>query len=236
LEHNLLLGAQISLCSCEPEVGFEDIDPEALAGFKHQPAKALTLKSDTIKHRTIYLHPYSQAATTQPTIKNPDQITYDWSLTASKTYFGKFWARTLWPWLMNVKNGLGASGNTAFNVVLSADDIEVQSKWLRDKKHWDRTAAVDPACSTPFDADAVIEFSNEDDACASVIVNPHDLIELISVLSTSALIGQVKIEGNANLLHFVWETAVATHEAFVPSSNLQGHRNAAHFKGFEADA
>jgi len=236
LEHNLVLGGQISLCSSEPADSFGDVDAAVIAGFTHQPAKALTLKSDTIKNRTIYLHPYSQAATTQPTIKNPDQITYDWSLTASKTYCGRFWARTLWPWLMNVKNGLGASGNTAFNVVFSADDIEVRSKWLRDKKRWDRTAAVDPACSTPFDADAVIEFSNEDDACASVIVNPHDLIELISVLSTSALIGQVKIEGNAHLLHFVWETAVATHEAFVPSSNLQGHRNAAHFKGFETDA
>lgn len=236
LEENLLLNAQISFWSSEPADSFGDVDAAVIAGFTHQPAKALTLKSDTIKNRTIYLHPYSQATTTQPTIKNPDQITYDWSLTVSKTYCDRFWARTLWPWLMNVKNGLGASGNTAFNVVFSADDIEVQSKWLRDKKRWDRTTAVDPTCSTPFDADTVIEFSNEDDACASVILNPHDLIELISVLSTSALIGQVKIEGNANLLHFVWETAVATHEAFVPSSNLQGHRNAAHFKGFEADA
>ena len=232
LEHRLLLDGQVSLYRSEPADSFGAVDDAVVADFKHTPAKSLTLESNTLPDRVIYLNPYAQLVAAQPTIKDADEIVYDWEITATKTYFHKFCARGLSPWLSNVKNGIGASGNTAFNIVVTPDHIELQSKWLRDKKCWDRTAAVDPWSVTAFGTDSSIQFASEDTVATSIVINPHDLIELFSVLSTASLIGPVTLRGNESLLNLSWETALATHEAWIPSSNLQGHRSSKHFEVF----
>jgi hypothetical protein len=235
LEHNLLLDSQIALVSSEPSDQLGAVDVDKVAHLRSLPLKTLSLKSEKLKERAIYFHSFAEFAAAQPIIKDPENVVYDWELEASKTYFHRFFARGFSPWLGNVKNGLGASGNTAVNLVLFSDRIELQSKWLREKKDWDRTAAVDPGCMTPFGADASIKFVGGEKATASIVVHPHDLLELMSCLSTASLIGRVRVQGNDSLLYLSWETPLATHQAWIPSSNTQGHRAAKHFEAFNCE-
>jgi hypothetical protein len=240
IENNLLVDGQISLFAAEPKDRLGEVDDSKVSDWKFQPSKSLTLKPvdaaiSNIKGkppspRVVYFHPYEQTSHSQPTIKNPTKITYDWTIEATGSFFHRFFARGISSWVSLLKNGLGRVDNRAFELVFNHDEIEVRSNWWKDKGIWDRTKAVDEECATPFARDASIKFHQTDAAPASITINAHDLLELSNCLATFKLKSKVKIQGTNELLHFSWQTELASHEAWIPSSNLQGHRSSKHFE------
>ncbi len=230
LETQLLVDGQIMLCSSEPKNNLEDVPEDRPSTQIYKAVKRLTLSSEHLEVRPLYFQDYGQMKATQPTIKQPKEIIFDFAMRASGNLISKVLARSLSPWMANIKNGLGSSGNTAVRLVFTGKDLEVQSKWLKDKEVWDRTRCIDSQCATDFGVNEKITFLKQGAKSYTIVINPHDIIELFNTLSKVRLIGGITIKGNQDLLCFSWETNNAKHTAYIPSSNIAGHRNAKHFE------
>jgi hypothetical protein len=228
LETDLINNGLIALYTSEPTDALSDVTKPLLA------SKRLTLKNDfTNASRDAYFYDYDnldEAIQRQPTIKNLDEISFDWELSANKTFIDHLCAKHFDAWIEGVGTRISLSHNKALQFAVADDHLEVRSYYQPIEGF---TRFGDNAASS-YGKDAKLtrlnNLSNE------ITVSPLDVIELFATLRTLTLLGNVQIKGNSTLMSISYETATAKHTAFVPSCDVKGKRIADHFTKFDADA
>jgi hypothetical protein len=228
LETELINNGLIALYTSEPVDALSEVTKPLLA------SKRLTLKNDlTNASRDAYFYDYDnldEDLQRQPTIKNLDAISFDWELSAGKTFIDHLCAKHFDEWLERVDTRISLSHNKALQFAVADNHLEVRSYYQPIEGF---TRFGDNAASS-YGKDAkltrVNNLSNE------ITVSPLDVIELFATLRTLTLQGKVLIKGNSKLMSINYETATAKHAAFIPACDVKGKRIADHFTKFEADA
>jgi hypothetical protein len=172
LESDLINNGLIALYTSEPTDALSDVTKPLLA------SKRLTLKNDfTSASRDAYFYDYDnldEELQRQPTIKNLDEISFDWELSANKTFIDHVCAKHFDRWLEWVGTRISLSHNKALQFAVADDHLEVRSYHQPIEGF---TRFGDKAASS-YGKDAKLtrlnNLSNE------ITVSPLDVIELFA--------------------------------------------------------
>jgi hypothetical protein len=77
-----------------------------------------------------------------------------------------------------------------------------------------------------FSKDAKVKVHNKD---TKITVSPLDLVQVFATICEAQLEGNVVIEGNKNLMHIQYSTAIADYDLYIPACDLKGKRDATYF-------
>lgn len=230
LETDLINNGLIALYTSEPTDALGDVTKPLLAN------KRLTLKNDlTSASRATYFYDYDnldEELQRQPSIKNLDAISFDWELSAGKTFIDQLCAKHFDEWLEGVGTRIQVNHNKCFELEFADDHLELRSHYKPEEtngfaRRGDRYASA-------YGKDA--KLTRHSSLSSSIMVSPLDVIELFATLRSLSLQGKVLIKGNSKLMSINYETATAKHAAFIPACDVKGKRIADHFTKFDADA
>lgn len=230
LETELINNGLIALYTSEPVDALSEVTKPLLAN------KRLTLKNDlTNASRDAYFYDYDnldEDLQRQPTIKNLEAISFDWELSADKTFIDHLCAKHFDEWLEGVGTRIQVQHNKCFELVFADDYLEVRSHYKPEETNG--FARQGGRYTSAYGKD--VKLRRHNNLSSSIMVSPLDVIELFATLRSLSLQGKVLIKGNSKLMSISYETATAKHAAFIPACDEKGKRIADHFTKFDADA
>lgn len=230
LETELINNGLIALYTSEPVDALIEVTKPLLA------SKRLTLKNDlTNASRDAYFYDYDnldEDLLRQPTIKNLDAISFDWELSADKTFIDHLCAKHFDEWLEGVGTRIQVQHNKCFELVFADDYLEVRSHYKPEETNG--FARQGGRYTSAYGKD--VKLTRHNSRSSAITVSPLDAIELFATLRSLSLQGKALIKGNSKLMSISYETATAKHAAFIPACDVKGKRIADHFTKFDADA
>lgn len=230
LETELINNGLIALYTSEPVDALSEVTKPLLAN------KRLTLKNDlTNASRDAYFYDYDnldEDLQRQPTIKNLEAISFDWELSADKTFIDHLCAKHFDEWLEGVGTRIQVQHNKCFELVFADDYLEVRSHYKPEETNG--FARQGGRYTSAYGKD--VKLTRHNSRSSAITLSPLDVIELFATLRSLSLQGKVLIKGNSKLMSISYETATAKHNAFIPACDVKGKRIADHFTKFDADA
>lgn len=228
IETVLMNESQLPLVSCEPNDTLADADNDKSA------IKQLKLISQSSGHsRNIYFYEtdlIKDAHSYQPTIV-ADGIGYAWQIKAKKKFIDRFYRQSVQAWLNGYGKHFRHKKASRIGFIVGADHLELQSHFESSATpgvNEDGFTHYGDDCKTLVQRDAAITL--EPAMKHKTIVAPLDIIELFTMLAKAQTVGdEVIIRGNEFVLNVSYETATATHEAYIPALDERGSRNDALF-------
>jgi hypothetical protein len=220
METELLNEGQILLYSTGTTTRLEKADT---AKVKAQYQLALH-NSRSKQSRNIYFYDIANIdseITFQPTVKNPESVSYDWNIEASASFVKRLHAKHFEKWLYGINKGVALKHNLHMELICLNDGLEIRSDWQDGKygRHGSEfTVLYDKAATCT-------KHSNE----SAVVVSPLDCVQPFATITALALKSKVRIEGNKHLLHLSYETEAGAYDVYIPACDTNGIRDKTHF-------
>jgi hypothetical protein len=219
LETDLMNLSQIILYSAEPKQKLAKASDKVNADYQ------ITLSNSRNQaKRNIYFYDVDKLDGElgyQPNVVAAEYIKYGWSITASASYVRRLNAHHIEKWLYGMNKGVKLQHNLHFQLHCTSKHLEIQSDWQNEKYQ-----QQGKEFQTVFGKDAKVKVHNKD---TKITVSPLDLVQVFATICEAQLEGNVVIEGNKNLMHIQYSTAIADYDLYIPACDLKGKRDATYF-------
>ncbi|WP_354690016.1 hypothetical protein [Lentibacter algarum] len=194
---------------------------------KVQAVKQISLNNTVYRHkRSIYFYDFSRiddATMFQPTIVD-GSIDFEWKIQGNQSFFRRLYDQHFSGWQHRVKHRLHTSNNKAIAFNVGSDGVVCEKKWNKGEQCFEQSGA---RYLTSFGDDAEAQGSGQ------TIFAPTDILAVLEALSKQQVRGDsIKISGNKDLLHIIYETELAQVRVYVPSASATGVRSAKYFKKY----